>query len=128
MDLICLPLNKYHFAEINKWERARGSLPTPERLFPESGRIVPGKCAILLYKTNSAVGFLEGLITNPEVHPRELNAPIDACIAAIEMDAKNEGIEFLWCSTFIPGIVFRAKKHGFSIMKESYKLITKRLK
>ncbi len=84
------------------------------KVLPKTGRIVPGKAAIFLYKTDSSVGFLENLICNREVNKQDVSEAIDACVLDIEKDAKSMGISLIVCSTQLQSVIDRAKSFGYS--------------
>lgn len=50
------------------WFEARG-LKNP--ILSDLGLVVPGKAAIWLYATNSPILYLDNLVTNPGIRPRE---------------------------------------------------------
>lgn len=92
------------------------NLTVASSLLPKTGRIVPGKAAIFLYKTDSDVGFIENLICNKEVDKQSASEAIDACVTAIEKDAKTMGIKVLHCSTTIFEVAKRASlTHGYLV-------------
>lgn len=98
------------------------------RFLPRFGRIVPGYCAVFLYQTDSSVGFLENLASNPEVSGSpELDRALDCCLEAIQNDAKHLGVDLLVSSTMIPAVVARVERLGFSAHPERYRQITKEL-
>lgn len=116
-----------HYIQVCDWAKARGIAEPLRGLLPDMGRIVPGVAVVFLYRTDSKLGFIENLISNPVVKYPLASEAIEACIEAIQKDAIDEGITHLWGVTFIPGVADRAKKQGFSVQKERYKLVTKRL-
>ncbi len=100
-----------HYREVEAWAKARGVHLTPE-LLPKTGRIVPGKAAIFLYKTDSSLGLLENLISNPKDSDSEA---IDAVVTSILEDAKEMGIKFIMCTTSLPAVISRAARLGFLV-------------
>lgn len=114
-----------HLEMIRNWSSDRGLGPVPPNMLPKTGRIIPGVCAIFLYKTDSDIGFLENLISNPRADKKVASQGIDLCISAIEKDAKELGVALLWSTTCISGVVERAERLGFHVQKRVYKLILK---
>lgn len=116
-----------HLDEIAEWASARGMKPAPAYFLPDVGRIIPGVCALFLYQTDSAVGFIENLITCPKASPEAVTDGIIACVKAIEQDARDNDVALLWGSTFVPGVAARAKDLGFKVNRGKYTLISKGL-
>ncbi len=116
-----------HYEMLCQWAEKRHMAKPPLFLLPSTGRIVPGVAAAFLYKTDSRVGFIENLISNPDANPGVSSEAIDLCVLAIAEEARRLGFEFLWGSTFIPGVVERAKRLGFVARPERLTLITLRL-
>lgn len=116
-----------HYLEMAKWSRGHGSNLPSLSLFPENGWVVPGFCAMFLYMTDSGVAFMENLISNPDAPYSLVSPALDACIAATLQGAKDLGVQFVWGTTFIPGVVGRARQHGFRVMPQKYKLMAKGL-
>jgi hypothetical protein len=112
---------------LDEWARGHGLPPAPVGSLPRTGRIIPGVCAAFVYRTDSNVGFIESLVSNPDCDYEKLGEAIKSVVAALEKDAARAGILYLVGSTFIPGIVERVKDMGFEIKPEKYKLFTKRV-
>lgn len=60
---------KEHYKAVASWYHARGlEAPTPDKL-PETGFIVDGIVAGWLYRTDSSVALIDGVISNPATLP-----------------------------------------------------------
>jgi hypothetical protein len=61
------PYTRADYAELASWylDRELG-IPDPEML-PANGAFEPGVGAVFLYRTDSSIGILDGLVTNPRV-------------------------------------------------------------
>ena len=118
---------EHHFDDIRKWAMIRGMIDPPLEYFSKTGRVVNGVCAIFLYSTDSCVGFIENLITNPEADPKTVTEAVSRVVTGIEADAKAKGMKLLRSSTYIPGVMKRAKNLGFQVSKENYKLLEKEI-
>lgn len=116
-----------HLEEVSSWAKVRGMGEPPADLLPPTGRIVPGVCAVFLYLTDSSVGFIENLISNPDAEPEAITEGISACVKSLEEDAKENHVRFMWGSSFIPGVAKRAKDLGFQVSRGKYILISKGL-
>jgi hypothetical protein len=118
---------KIHFEDVCLWAEARSLGLPPKGGLPKTGRIVPGKCALFIYKTDSKVGFMESLISNPCSSPSDIPEAIDLCVQALEKDALDLGIQFIISSSFLPIVADHAKRNGYIVRPESYKLLVKEL-
>jgi hypothetical protein len=116
-----------HHECVCEWSAGHGLGEPPGHVLPDTGVVVEGVCALFLYLTNSSVGFCESLIVNPEASHEEINEAIPACFQELEKLAARHGVSILWATTFIPGVVERAKEQGFRVHPRSHKLITKRV-
>lgn len=116
-----------HYGQLQEWAAERGMPSIAFDLLPEIGRIVPGKCAGFLYQTDSRVVFLETLISAVTDDRSEMSEALDLCLSALEDDAKRLGYKSIICTTFLPGVAERAKKHGCILHQEKYYLLTKEI-
>jgi hypothetical protein len=118
---------KLHFSQICEWAKKRGLSPLPSSGFPKTGRIVVNKCALFLYKTDSDVGFVENMISSPDSEKSEIPEALDLCFAGLDLDAKEMGVRFLFGSSFIPAVADHAKRNGYIVKPESYRLLAKEI-
>lgn len=118
-------IREIHSAEVDAWLTDRGIPTIPYTFFPETGRIVPGKAALFLYKTDSKLGFAENLVSNPK--EKDSSEAINACVAAIESDAKEAGIEIINSFSCIGRVNKIAERLGYKVSEDSYRRISKRL-
>ena len=111
--------------EIMRWWKSR--LPEasiiPSEFFPDSGFIVDGKAAVFLYKTNSAVAYIDLLISNPEVPLSESQAALDLVVKACIDEAKKLGSKMLLGQTNRNYVAERAMNHGMAVYPNYYMLL-----
>lgn len=84
-----------------------------------------GKAAIFLYKTDSALGLLDNLISNPEA--RGTSEAIDAVMLAALADGKAEGIQAVMSTSAHGPSAQRAQRLGFDLHPSTFQVLTKRL-
>ncbi len=89
-------------------KRCNGALD--QALFSDTGFIIDGHAAIFLYKTNSAVCYLEMLIANPDV---DADSAIDAVITAGLIEAQKLGFKVVLASSNKPQVIERVQRLGF---------------
>lgn len=116
-----------HSREVASWASQWNLFFNPEFL-PRTGRIVPGKAVIFLYKTDSAAGFIENLICNPQEDKKSVSEAIDACVSAIEKDAKEMNIRLLVCSTSLNSVKNRALNSGYTVVGGNLTQLAKEIK
>ncbi len=96
-----------------RWYKARGEEPPPFDTLPVVGLIVSGVAALFMYRTDSSVAILEGLIANPEASLRERSAATTALVEGLVKTAKEEGFRHVIASTKSEGVQRRASRLGF---------------
>lgn len=112
--------------EIDSWYRARGLNPLDHALLPKNGFIVPGVCALFLYVTDGAIGFLEGLISNPK-ELRVVRAQGIMGVVEISLgEARNLGIKKLYFLSTEDSVAGYGSRFGFDLVKK-YNLFQKEL-
>lgn len=103
-----------HICQVQQWAN-QWKLPLRPEMLPLTGRIVPGKAVIFLYKTDSTIGFLENLICNREETKQSVSEAINACVEAIQKDALEIGMTHILCHTNLSAVAERAiQTFGYS--------------
>lgn len=100
-----------HLREVEDWCKG-WNIDFDPSLLPTTGRIISGKAAVFLYKTDSKVCFLENLIRNPGLSQEDTASAVQSCLLDIEEDAKAMGMKLIVCSSDIPSVIKRAKIQG----------------
>ena len=105
--------NKEDFDSICEWYDARGVECPKAHQLPSIGYIVPGVAAGFLYKTDSTICLIEGLISNPEAPTFKRSEAIDLVIAEILKEAERLGFDKIFGFTSYESVVTRVVRHGF---------------
>jgi hypothetical protein len=74
----------------HKWQ------PVPKNFLPSRGWMVPGVCAGFLYSTDSDIGMMEWVVSNPSAPPRKIYEGLQALVAHIQKEAQNDGYKALF--------------------------------
>lgn len=120
--------SKLHYEEYARWMRARGGGPTPLALLPALGRVVPNYCVGFVYQTDTPIGFLSDMTSNPEMRfAPEMQEAFDALWDALEKDAKEHHIQVLKGDTKLDQVAKRAEAKGFFIFPDTYRILMKGL-
>jgi hypothetical protein len=115
-----------HFDQVRAWMRFRNEEITPDAL-PQTGFIIPGKGAGFLYRTDSSVAWIEGLVAAPDLDREERNKAIDLIVTAISQKAKALGFKLLLGYTVLEVVVRRAQRHGFKHVGGGFELVALQL-
>lgn len=78
-------------ATINEWHVSREQLPTTREMLPVVGCIVDGVACGFVYRTDSAIGFLDGFVTNPAASAEARQQGLAAVMRAIEAECRDSG-------------------------------------
>lgn len=99
------------YEQVMSWWVKRDKAPIPREYFSDVGFIEDGKAAVFLYMTNSAVCYLEMLISNPEA---EANQAIDDVIKRGIEEARALGFKVVIASSNKRSVIERVQDLGFS--------------
>ncbi len=124
-----MKVRRYHlddFKEVAEWGKGWGFTYEPD-LFPKVGFIVPGVAAYFLYATDSAVCYLEHMVSNPKTFGRERDLALKMVVEAILEEAAKRGYRVAYACTDIGKVVERAILSGAQF-KPNYVLLTKYLR
>ena len=111
-----------HFEQVHRWYAARNETMTPDAL-PQIGFIIPGKAAGFLYRTDSSLAWIEGLVAAPELSREERAPAIDAVVVAVCDEARRLGFKVVMGYTQLDAVVSRAQRLGFTYVGGNYHLV-----
>lgn len=114
------------YSQMERWGQIMDVKPPPITLLSDTGLIVDGVAVGFLYLTNSAVGLLEGFMTNPEADKNDRHNALNGITLELIKMAKDAGCKLLKCDTKLNEIVTRAKDFGFVELGQ-YKTFVKEL-
>ena len=123
-----IKLEDYKF--INKWWVEQGFKPVSLEVLPMKGLggliIEKDKpiAAAYLYLTNSKMGYIDNLISNPKYVSKDRFNIILELMAACKKMAEDVGCLDMWAITNNKGILKRCKKLGYKVTETNYGLIT----
>ena len=123
-----IELKDYEF--INKWWVKQGfKIPNKDILPNEGfGGIIIEKekpiAAAYVYLTNSRMGYIDNLISDPKYVSKDRFDVIANLMAACKKMAEDVGCLDIWAITNNKGILKRCKKLGYNVTKTNYGLIT----
>jgi len=79
--------------------------------------------AAYVYLTNSAMGYIDFLISNPNYKGRDRYEIIAKLIVACTDVAIAEGCKMVWAMTTYDGVIKRCKELGGEILDDKYTVI-----
>jgi hypothetical protein len=98
------------FEDVMRWFKLRGWPQLPLSMFPQTGAIVEGQAAGFLYRTDSAVGWIEWVVSNPE---ERHDGAVEAVLNHLLEKAKELGMEVILSTLKTPSQVAKYLKVGF---------------
>ena len=119
-----IQLEDYEF--INRWWDEQGFVPLEKDILPMNGLggIIIEKdkpiAAAYLYLTNSKVGYIDNLITDPKYVSKDRFDIILMLIQACEQMANDVGCLEIWAMTESEGIIQRCKALGYSTSERNF--------
>jgi hypothetical protein len=111
-----------HFDQVRAWMQFRNEDITPDAL-PQTGFVIPEKAAGFLYRTDSSVAWIEGLVAAPGLSREERSEAVDAVVAAVCQEAKKLGFKMLLGYTVLDVVVKRAERLGFRHIGGGFHLV-----
>ncbi len=111
LDVVPFDPNR-HGRMIQSWAGERG-LAVPLDQLPNGGRIVEDVAVGFMYRTDSKVAILEGLVANPEAPDQLRDVAVDRIIGALFDMVRADGYERVWAWTAQPAVVERCRRLGF---------------
>ncbi len=115
---------------INKWWVEQGFQPVSVEVLPMNGLgglIVEKEkpiAAAYLYLTNSKMGYIDNLISDPKYISKDRFDVILELMAACKKMAEDVGCLDMWAITNNRGILKRCKTLGYNVTETNYGLIT----
>lgn len=98
------------YAELSTWYGARGLSPPPPEGLPLTGLWIPSVGAGFLYRTDSSLALIEGVITNPAAPKRAQACAVAALLRAL-LDAAGDGARVIGFTSIL-GMARRAQRLG----------------
>ena len=123
-----IELKDYEY--IDKWRIEQGYDAISKEILPMQGLgglIVEKEkpiAAAYLYLTNSKMGYIDNLISDPKYVSKDRFDVIANLMAACKKMAEDVGCLDIWAITNNKGILKRCKKLGYNVTKTNYGLIT----
>ena len=123
-----IELKDYEY--IDKWWIEQGYNAISKEILPMQGLgglIVEKEkpiAAAYLYLTNSKMGYIDNLISDPKYVSKDRFDVIANLMAACKKMAEDIGCLDIWAITNNKGILKRCKKLGYNVTKTNYGLIT----
>jgi hypothetical protein len=102
-----------HYEQVRAWMQARGDEMPPD-LLPPTGFFVPGKAACFMYRTDSSMVLVEGLVAAPGLEREERSQALDAVIIACCEEAKRLGYKLAMAYTQLDSVVKRVERMGWT--------------
>ena len=118
------------YEHINKWWVEQGFQPVSVEVLPMNGLgglIVEKEkpiAAAYLYLTNSKMGYIDNLISDPKYISKDRFDVILELMAACKKMAEDVGCLDMWAITNNRGILKRCKTLGYNVTETNYGLIT----
>ena len=123
-----IQLEDYEF--IDRWWDEQGFVPLEKDILPMNGLggIIIEKdkpiAAAYLYLTNSKVGYIDNLITDPKyVSKDRFDIILKLMMACIKM-AKKAGCLEIWAMSESRGILQRCKTLGYGVSEKKHSIIS----
>ena len=115
---------------INWWESYDHMLVPNQELLPENGQsgLVIEKegrimAAAFVYLTNSDMGYIDFMVSDPNYKGRDRFEMITMLIEACSELAIELGCRIIWAMTTYDGVIKRCKKLDHNVLDEKYNLI-----
>lgn len=113
--LAARPYSDKDYPTVLKWLTAQEWPPLPVEVLPKTGFIVDDYCAGFLYKTDSAIAWLEWVVANPDTDYNKRGEALDNLINSLVTEAKDQGFKIVLTSCQHNRLINRYDNHGFKI-------------
>ena len=116
---------------INKWWVEQGFKPVSLDVLPMQGLgglIIEKQKPIAvayLYLTNSKMGYIDNLISDPRYISKDRFDVIAKLMVACEKMAKDTGCLETWAMSNINGVLSRCEALGYNVSDENYAIISR---
>tara|TARA_R110002167_G_scaffold34476_3_gene109749 strand:- start:443 stop:931 length:489 start_codon:yes stop_codon:yes gene_type:complete len=125
------PVRAEDYDTLIGWWESYGHMLTPSLgLLPEDGKSglvieKEGKMisAAFVYLTNSDMGYIDFMVSNPNYKSRDRFEIITTLIEACSELAIELGCRIIWAMTSYDGIVKRCKKLNYDVLEDKYSVI-----
>jgi hypothetical protein len=112
--------HKLHYAMICDWWTRQKFTPIAPELLPQRGLVVQSDegiplCVGFLYSTDSAMGWVEFIVGNPDARRRDVSHALDRLLECLVDLSKLIGHRALFTSSNLKGLVKRFTRAGFTI-------------
>lgn len=94
---------------------------------PQLGFIVPGLAVVFLYRTDSPLAMVDGLVSNPASDPDERGKAVDLIMGELFEVARALGFRLAFVYTAVQAGLDRATHLGFQFTEEQYRFGVKPL-
>jgi hypothetical protein len=95
------------------WWEGHGWQAIPLDALPARGLIVPELAAGFLYQTDSNIGIMEWIVSNPQATPRKAYEAIQDIVSGLHMMAKDMGCKSILTFARHRGLIRLYEKSGF---------------
>jgi len=113
--------------EVRSWWTKRGMLAPPDEWFSNLGLWVPHVCAVWLYATDSGKGYVDDIITNPDVPGIDRGAGLFALDTELTELASSLGIRWLVGNTQHGSMATRMELAGWRRNAEPHLIFVKEI-
>tara|TARA_R100001163_G_C4994446_1_gene145845 strand:+ start:310 stop:708 length:399 start_codon:yes stop_codon:yes gene_type:complete len=125
-------IQKTDFDTISKWWLDWGLEIPEEELLPEKGtggwmisdNEIP-VAAGYLYFTNTRIGYIDFLISNPEYREKDRNEMIVDLIDYMVKFGIKRGCKFIWATSDNKHVTDKCKKLNYKVLDKKYNIIYK---
>jgi hypothetical protein len=114
-----------HAEEVRRWGKKHAFPLPPEQMLPDTGFIVNEIACGFLYVTNSSLGWIEWVFSNPEKTKEERAEGLDLVFKAVQKLSKELGIQALFSAAATKAYANVLERNGFN---ETDKSVTHYLK
>lgn len=108
-----------HYALLCAWWTWHEFAPVNQLLLPKRGQVIySGEtpiCAAFLYSSDSAIGWIEFVVANPDAGARSVARGIDLLLESLIALSQSIGQACLFTSTNRRGLVRKYERAGFKV-------------
>jgi hypothetical protein len=112
-----------HYDAFCKWMRFYEIDPIEPGYLPSTGFVIEGLACCFLYRTDSKLALIEGLVGNPYAPKAESSRALDLVVEATIAEARQQGFGVLQGYTSFDAVVQRAVRHGFGVDGSTFRLV-----
>lgn len=105
------------YRQLKAWWEEREFPPANPRFLPPTGLMVlvngEDTCAGFLFKSDANAAIIGNIVSNPKAPGGDRSKALDVLLDALTAIALQEGFGMVCCSTNLPRLMERFKKHSF---------------